>query len=92
MENQLTGQVHYIGSVEQKTDNFSVRSLILKINPDGRYDQYIPMQASNANISKLDNVLPGETLTVHFNLKGQLGKHDATKAYANFDIWKITKN
>lgn len=92
MENQLTGQVHYIGSVEQKTDNFSVRSLILKIDAGSQYPQYIPMQASNANIAKLDNVLPGETLTVHFNLKGQLGKQDSTKAYANFDIWKITKN
>jgi len=92
MENQLTGQIHYIGSVEQKTDNFSVRSLILKINPDGRYDQYIPMQASNTNTSKLDALNVNDNVTVHFNLKGQLGKQDATKAYANFDIWKITKN
>lgn len=92
MENQLTGQVHYIGSVEQKTDNFSVRSLILKINPDGRYDQYIPMQASNIKTSLLDGISVGSNVTVHFNLKGQLGKQDATKAYANFDIWKITKN
>ena len=92
MENQLTGQVHYIGSVEQKTDNFSVRSLILKINPDGRYDQYIPMQASNIKTSLLDGISVGSNVTVHFNLKGQLGKQDATKAYANFDVWKITKN
>lgn len=92
MENQLTGQVHYIGSVEQKTDNFSVRSFILKINPDGRYDQYIPMQASNTNMSKLDGLNVNDNVTVSFNLKGQLGKQDATKAYANFDILKITKN
>lgn len=92
MENQLTGQVHYIGSVEQKTDNFSVRSLILKTDADTQYPQYIPMQASNANMSKLDGLDVGSMVTVSFNLRGQLGKNDATKAYANFDIWKITKN
>lgn len=92
MENQLTGQVHYIGSVEQKTDSFAVRSLILKIVADTQHPQYIPMQASNANMSKLDGLDVGSTVTVSFNLKGQLGKQDTTKAYANFDIWKITKN
>jgi len=92
MENQLTGVVHYIGATEQKTDNFSVRSLILRINPDGRYDQFIPMQASNVKTALLDVLNVNDNVTVHFNLKGQLGKQDATKAYANIDIWKITKN
>jgi hypothetical protein len=91
MENQLTGVVHYIGATEQKTDNFSVRSLILKIDADSQYPQFIPMQASNAKASLLDGLSAGSTVTVSFNLKGQLGKQDATKAYANFDIWKITK-
>lgn len=88
---QLTGKIHSIGDVEQITEKFSKRTLILQVDPASKYPAYIPVDAINDKTDMFDELKAGETVTLDVNLNGRLhvGKDGKEKAYPSFVLWKI---
>jgi len=70
MENlSFNGNVKVIGAVEQISDKFKKRSLVVTI--EGQYPQHIEVQAVNDRVVMFDNLLPGDAVTCHINLRGR---------------------
>lgn len=86
---ELKGKVIFIGAVEQVTDSFTKRTLV--IETDEQYPQTVPFEFVQANTAKLDYVQQDEIVTVHFNVRGNRSKTDETKFFSNLTGWKIDK-
>ncbi|MBK6418485.1 MAG: DUF3127 domain-containing protein [Ignavibacteria bacterium] len=65
----LTGEVLFVGDVVQVKETFRKRDLVIEV-PDGNYPQPVKFQATQDRCQVLDNVRTGQTITVHFNIRG----------------------
>jgi len=81
---QQPGQVKRIGAIEQVTDKFKKRDLILDI--PGQFPQVIKFEAVQDKCHLLDNLMPGQNIVVHFNLNGR--EHN-NNIYNTLQIWKV---
>lgn len=91
---ELTGIVHAIGAVQNVTDKFSKRELILHIDRNDTHSQHIPIQASQNNIDKLSGIREGDEIRVACNLRGRLYHDKKTgeeKTFMSLDMWKVEK-
>jgi hypothetical protein len=91
MSYQVTGIIQQIGKAEQKTDNFTVRSVIVKTENDPRYPQYVKLDFTNSKCSLLDQFNVGDKVKIDFNLQGKLDRNDNSKCYNQLQGWKIEK-
>lgn len=86
---EVTGQIHSIGQVQQITDNFSKREVIVITEATTPYPQHIKLETSNAKNSLLDAYKVGDNVKVQFNLQGRIHKETA---FNTLSIWKIESN
>jgi len=88
---QIEGTVHEVSSTQQVTDKLTKRELILEYAENPQYPEYIKFEAIQDRCALLDNVKPGQTVTVHFNLKGRPWTDKAgKKTYFNsLQVWKV---
>lgn len=89
MTTEITGAVHKIGTTEQVSDKFKKRDLILAIDTETEYPQYIPIQATQDNCAKLDELREGDNVTVSANFRGNEYKE---KFYLSLQLWKFAVN
>lgn len=92
MSYQLTGKIKAIGSVEQKSDTFKMRTFVVTVDGDTNYPQHVQLQASNDKCDLLNTFAQGSDVTVSFNLRGRewVSPADNTVKYFNtLDAWKI---
>lgn len=70
---EITGIAHKIGEIEQVTERFQKRELVLKIpNDNPQYqDELVPFEFVQNNVDKLDYLEPGCNCLVKFNLSGR---------------------
>jgi hypothetical protein len=88
----LTGIVKQVGKTQVLSDKFSKRELILKTEYESKYPQYLVIQFTNKNISKLDSINPGEIVTVSINLRGrEYEGTDGVKYFNSIEGWLISK-
>lgn len=66
----LSGRVAVRGSFKQVTEKFRTRELIIDTD-NGQYSQLIKFEFINDQGGKLDTVTVGDTVTVHFNIRGR---------------------
>ncbi len=90
---EIKGIIKQVGKTQVLSDKFSKRVLILKTDYESKYPQYIVVQFTNANITKLDSVQPGEVVTVSINLRGREYTDQAgtLKYFNTIEGWKIQK-
>lgn len=84
MNLHLKGIVKGITPLEQKTEKFSLRYLL--IETPGEYPQEVKFQFVNAKASLLDSVTEGQEITVFFDIRGNRYEN---KVYNNLNGWKI---
>jgi archaellum component FlaG (FlaF/FlaG flagellin family) len=85
---QLTGEIHSIKETQQVSDNFSKREFIVITDKGTNFPQYIKLEFTQANCSKLDAHKVGENVIVEYNLRGNLSK-DSQTAYVSLQAWAI---
>jgi len=93
MSNQLTGVLREIYPEKQPSATFTTRDFV--VTEDGQYPQYVTFQATQGTCAVLDRLSVGETVTVHYNVRGkQYEKKDGSgHAYFNSLVaWKIETN
>lgn len=79
------GTISSIGSIEQVSDKFKKRELILEI--PGQYPQLICFEAVQDRVALFDGLRPGQSINVHFNLNGR--KANNGKVYNQLQVWKV---
>jgi hypothetical protein len=87
MSHQQKGTIHKIFNTEQVTDKFKKRLFVLSIE-SGPYTEYAPFEFAQDRVDMLDNYKEGDSVTVHFDIKGREWKG---KFFCNLRAWKIEK-
>ena len=80
----IEGQVIHIGQIEQKSDKFRMRLIVIKTND--KYPQEIPVQFTNANVDKTDSLKIGDAVAVSCNIRGRAWSE---KWYVSLDAWRV---
>jgi hypothetical protein len=86
----ITGTIKRIGPIEQKSEKFSKRVLILDVE-DGKYPQTVEFQATGDRCSLLDQFSAGDEVSIKWNLRGRewSGGPGGPKVFNSCDIWKV---
>lgn len=95
MSNQLsaTGQILKIGQVKQVSDKFRTRELIIKTDTESQYPQTVAFQLSQDRVDKIEGYQVGDTVTVHFNLRGRewTNTQGEVKYFNTLDVWRVER-
>ena len=88
----ITGIVKVKKDTQTVSDKFRKREFVLTDN-SSQYPQHISFQCTQDKCSLLDNINEGETVTVHFNLRGRewTSPQGEVKFFNTLEAWKIDK-
>lgn len=90
----VTGIIKQVGKTQKVSDKFTKRELILKTEYGTPYPQYLLIQFTQKNVSKLDAFHPGDLVTVSLNIKGRqyTDKNGNETAFNTLEGWHIEKD
>lgn len=90
---EIRGKVHEIGEVQQVTESFKKRDLIVSYAENPQFVEYIRFEATQDRVSIFDNLTIGEDIEVSFNLRGRpwTNKEGVTTYFNSLVAWRVTK-
>jgi len=93
MSNQLTGVLREIYPVQQISEKFRKRDIVIT-DSSTQYPQHIKMQITQDRCTLIDGCNVGDEVTLHYNLRGkQYTKKDGTEDYfTTLEVWKVETN
>jgi hypothetical protein len=93
MDFQLSGKLFEIYPTQQKTEKFKAREFVLETTKqvgDKEITDYVKFQATGDKCDVLNRYKTGDTVTVHFNIRGNKWVKDGKVSYfTNLDAWRI---
>jgi hypothetical protein len=87
---EVNGVIKSIGDIQQISEKFKKRELVIKTNED--YPQDLLFELTQSNCELLDNLVVGQTVNASFNLRGkEYQKKDGSGLcyFNSLQIWKI---
>lgn len=97
MAQEITGKLSEIFLTVQISERYKKREFILDITEEvngNSYPNFAKFQASQNKCDVLDSYKVGETVKVHFNIRGnnvESKKDGKTYNITNLDVWKIER-
>ena len=90
---QLTGIIKVKKEEQAVNDKFRKREFVLTDN-SSQYPQQISFQLTQDRCSLLDQVQVGDTVVVHFNIRGRewTSPQGELKYFNSLEAWKIDRN
>ena len=90
---QITGILKVKKEEQEVSSKFRKREFVLTDNSSSQYPQHISFQLTQDKCNLLDGVQEGETITVHFNLRGRewTSPQGEIKYFNTLEAWKIDK-
>lgn len=90
---EIRGKVHEIGDVQQVTDTFKKRDLIIQYAENPQFVEYIRFEATQDRTSLFDNLNVGDEVEVAFNLRGRpwTNKDGITSYFNSLVAWRVSK-
>jgi Domain of unknown function (DUF3127) len=89
----ISGRLIAKYDVVQRTETFRTREFVIETNEDinGRnYSNYIKFQCVQDRTAIVDRINIGDTVKVHFNIKGSKWEKNGQVNYiTNLDAWRI---
>ena len=85
MAYELTGTIKLIQEAKTFDSGFTKREMVVIVE-DGRYPQEINLEFVQDKVSLLDNLQPGEEVTVTFDIRG---REYNGRYFNNLQGWKI---
>ena len=82
---KVKGLIKVIGETVQVTEKFSKREIVITVE-DGKFPQYISLQATGDKTSLLDGYKVGEEVKASFNLRGREWQD---KHFNSLELWEI---
>jgi Domain of unknown function (DUF3127) len=88
---EVSGKVKVVNAEQQVSEKFKKRELV--VTTEDTYPQDILIQFTQDKCSLLDNLLPGDDVTVHFNLRGRewSDPKGGVKYFNTIEGWKLDK-
>jgi len=88
----IKGRVHEIGPVQQVTDSFKKRELVLAYWENPQFVEYITFQATQERVSIFDNLKIGQDVSIDFNLRGRpwTNKEGTTTYFNSLVAWRVS--
>ena len=91
----VTGKLTAKFETIQRTESFRTREFVIEISENigtRIITNYVKFQAVQDRTALLDDHQPGDTIKVHFNLRGtKWEKNGQTNYITNLDAWRIEK-
>jgi hypothetical protein len=89
---EVTGKIKFIGTVQQVTDSFKKRELV--VTTDEQYPQHLLIEFAQDKCGILDGYKVGESVTVGINLRGRewINPQSEVKYFNQIQGWKINKS
>jgi|SRR5690606_24897230 len=90
---EIRGKVHEIGEVQQVTDTFRKRDLIVEYAENPQFVEYIAFEATQDRTAIFDNLSIGDEVEVSFNLRGRpwTNREGVTKYFNSLVAWRVNK-
>lgn len=90
---EITGKVHEIGAVQQVTETFKKRDLVIQYAENPQFVEYIKFEATQDRVNLFDNLNSGDEVTVSFNLRGRpwTNKEGITTYFNSLVAWRVNK-
>lgn len=90
---EIRGKVHEIGAVQQVTETFKKRDLIVAYAENPQFVEYIRFEATQDRVSIFDNLAVGDEVEVSFNLRGRpwTNPQGVTTYFNSLVAWRVTK-
>lgn len=90
---EIRGKVHEIGPVQQVTDTFKKRDLIVQYAENPQFVEYIRFEATQDRTAIFDGLSIGEEVEVSFNLRGRpwTNKDGVTTYFNSLVAWRVNK-
>lgn len=88
MSFSITGNLVSRKDTKQVSDTFKVREFAIKVENDGKYENFAGFQAVQDKTEMLDGLKKGDLIKVHFDLRGR--EHEG-RYFTNLTAWKIEK-
>jgi hypothetical protein len=82
---ELTGKIKLIQDEQTFASGFTKREMVVTVD-EGRYPQDINLEFVKDKISLLDDLQPGQEVTVSFDIRGR--EHNG-RYYNNLQGWKV---
>ncbi|HWK56788.1 MAG TPA: DUF3127 domain-containing protein [Parapedobacter sp.] len=90
---EIRGKVHEIGAVQQVTDTFKKRDLVVQYAENPQFVEYIRFEATQDRTALFDNLSVGDEVEVSFNLRGRpwTNKDGVTSYFNSLVAWRVAK-
>src|SRR5690606_14057246 len=90
---EITGKVHEVGPVQQVTDTFKKRDLVVQYAENPQFVEYIKFEATQDRVTIFDNLNVGDEVAVSFNLRGRpwTNKEGITSYFNSLVAWRVNK-
>ena len=90
---EIRGKVHEIGDVQQVTDTFKKRDLIVQYAENPQFVEYIRFEATQDRTALFDSLSVGDEVEVSFNLRGRpwTNKDGVTSYFNSLVAWRVAK-
>src|SRR3954470_5620920 len=88
---EIKGKVHEIGALQQVSETFKKRDLIIEYAENPTYPEYIRFEALQDKTGLFDSLKPGDDVEVSFNLRGRpwTDKAGKTSYFNSLVVWRI---
>ena len=89
---EIKGKVHEIGALQQVSETFKKRDLIIEYAENPTYPEYIRFEALQDKTALFDSLKPGDEVEVSFNLRGRpwTNKEGVTSYFNSLVVWRLT--
>lgn len=90
---EIRGKVHEVGQIQQVSESFKKRDLIVAYAEHPQFVEYIKLEATQDRVNIFDNLQVGEDVEVSFNLRGRpwTNKDGVTTYFNSLVAWRVTK-
>jgi Protein of unknown function (DUF3127). len=90
---EIRGKVHEVGPVQQVTESFKKRDMIVAYAENPQFVEYVRFEATQDRTSIFDNLAIGQEVEVSFNLRGRpwTNKDGVTTYFNSLVAWRVTK-
>ena len=88
---KITGTIHEIKDIQQISDTFKKRSCIVTYTENPQYPEYVTFDCIQEQCGLLDDFQVGQSVEVHFNLKGRKWTSPAgeIRYFNTLQVWRI---
>lgn len=88
----IKGTVYRIMERQQVSEKFAKREFVVEV-ADGKYPQFIPVEATGDRIQLLDGINVGDEVSVDLNIRGRELKKSPSesKFFVSLDMWKVER-